>query len=108
MGALLFGKTEPTPELAEKGYEADPNRGDRSAPCETYGWVGQDFSTCEYGCGKPCWEHPYEPGLGDAAGLRRPLTRERAQSMWQAWGEPKGILFRAPRPASCLAQRDRS
>lgn len=108
MGVLLFGRTFPTLEQAEEGYEPDPERHDRDTPCETYGWIGQDFAYCEYGCGKPCWEHPYEPGLGDAAGLRRRLTHEDARRMWRKWGEPKGIPFRGPRPQPCLAQRDRS
>lgn len=105
MPALLFGTKEPTPEQAAAGYEADPERYDRDAPCETYWWVGQDFAFCESGCGRPCWEHPYEPGVGDNTGLRRPLSNEDARAMWRRWGRPRGIPFRAPRPMPCLAQR---
>lgn len=104
---LIFGSREPTAEQAAEGYEADPERYDRTTPCLTYMWIGQDFSTCD-GCSKPCWEHPYEPGMGNNAGLRRRITEEKARAIWKRWGEPKGIEFRPPPrvPSDCLAVRN--
>ena len=102
---MLFGRTHPTPEQAEQGYEHDPEQGQLSPdPCLTYHWCGQDFSHCD-NCGDPCWEHPYQPGVGENTGLRKRQSWENAHAMWRRWGEPKGIPFRVPRP--CLASRDR-
>jgi hypothetical protein len=102
---VLFADVEPTPEQAARGYEADPGGAE---PCVTYAWIGQDFAFCER-CSKPCWEHPYEPGFGDNAGLRARQMPEDARRMWEKWGEPKGIEYRAPKGLSeSMSPRERA
>ena len=102
---MLFGQDYPTTEQSMLGYEHDPDRKNvRPNPCITYHWCGQDFAYCD-NCGTPCWQHPYQPGVGPNTGLRKKQLWEDAYSMWQRWGEPKGIPFRVSRP--CLASRDR-
>ena len=93
--ALLFGMQEPTPKQAAEGWEADPDKDNRNAPCNTFWWIGQHFKHCD-NCGRPCWEHAYRPGMGEYTGLRRVQTLAEARAMWKKWGEPEGIEFNLP------------
>lgn len=102
---MLFGTKEPTEEQRAEGYETDPGYDRKSGKCETFSWIGQDFSHCDT-CGKPCWQHPYEPGFGDNAGLRKKMDWTTARAMWVKWGEPKGLPFGVSRP--CIAARERT
>lgn len=86
---MLFADKEPSAEALALGYEKQEPFG---AKCETYSWIGQDFSFCDR-CSAPCWEHPYKPGMAEHAGLRKPLDLKAAHAMWQKWGRPRGIPF---------------
>lgn len=56
--------------------------------CVIFQWIGQSFSYCD-GCGRPRWEHLYDPPYGGA----RPLfhVKQRNYNGW--FWEPVGSLI---------------
>jgi hypothetical protein len=56
---------------------------DDAIECDTFQWIGQAFTHCD-GCGRPYWEHAYEPPLGGRQ-ERRPITPKLAQQARTRW-----------------------
>lgn len=72
-----------------RDQECEPSRsGDQT--CRVFAWVGQTFSSCEE-CGKPYWEHMYNPVYGRGRVLFRVKHWEKWQKTW-AWRRVGSII----------------
>lgn len=64
--------------------ETTPSRsGDTT--CQVFAWVGQSFKHCGE-CGRPYWEHLYEPVFGSAKGDFRVKHYVKWRAAW-VWRE---------------------
>jgi hypothetical protein len=83
--------------------ECEPSRSGNTT-CFIFWWIGQGFDSCE-NCGKPHWEHLFDPAYGGSKGTYRvkeyvgykgtwrwkrvnPITaegRERTRERWEGY-----------------------
>lgn len=66
---LFMGEQETEP--SRSGYEE----------CLVFAWIGQTFEFCD-DCGKPYWEHLYDPTYGDDKGTYRVKVYEKHSKIW--------------------------
>lgn len=61
--------------------ECEPSRsGDTT--CRIFAWIGQSFESCD-GCGKPYWEHLFDPTYGGETGTYRVKHYVEYQDRWE-------------------------
>jgi hypothetical protein len=61
--------------------ECEPSRsGDTT--CYIFHWIGQSFEFCDM-CGKPYWEHLFDPAYGGKPGLYRIKHYVKYKDAWE-------------------------
>ena len=80
-------------------FECTPSRSGNKK-CLVFAWIGQSFASCD-NCGKPYWEHLFDPVYGGGKGAYRikvyhkylgwrwkdvnPITPEHRERVKQKW-----------------------
>lgn len=60
--------------------ECEPSRsGDKT--CYIFAWIGQSFESCD-DCGKPYWEHLFDPVYGGSKGTYRVKAYTAYNDKW--------------------------
>ena len=73
------------------------------APCWIFCWVGQTSESCD-DCGRPFWEHLYEPPLGGAKPIFHVKQYLNHRRVW-VW-QPVGRVISRQRAEACRAKWD--
>jgi hypothetical protein len=67
--------------LFEPTEHTEPSRSGNK-DCLIFQWIGQSFESCD-GCGKPYWEHLYDPAYGGSKGEFRVKVYVKYADKWE-------------------------
>lgn len=89
-----------TIKLFAPDREAEPPA-NGSRRCEIFHWIGQTFESCE-NCGRPFWDHLYEPPFGGTTPLFHVKQYDTSRGMW-VW-KPVACSITRERAEACRAK----